>query len=344
MLLNLSSPSGNDHPTADSAHQPHPATLPSNGHTPSSPTQPSYENIIHSEEMGGEGGWGGPYISDSYEPIDEFLGNGPDTNERAALLATNDDRKISRTAPSAPSKHGGPTNKGAVPNLKESHSFDRKLSMDDQYVEVISPVRKTKSLKPRLARVNPDDEDDTPELEYQNVIPGMTVWGDENETESPEHTVKGERSEGRGQRSSPGEQENEKTIKKSPSPTPRTKTSPKPKPKPKPHPSQIPASGGKPRSKSHDTATVHTTQQPLMRVVIGGQSSSSSRDKTRAHLEEMVFPVANGNVITHGNSVAVGNGGSRFRSTTVPVGGCEVGEGGEELYVNVGDRGGRGAV
>ncbi|CAI8040597.1 hypothetical protein GBAR_LOCUS22614 [Geodia barretti] len=332
-----------DNPTADSAHQPHPAT----DHTSSSPTQPLYGNILPQDE--GEEGGGGPYISDSYEPVNEFLGNAPDTNERATLLATTDGRKISRTAPSTPSKHAGSTvstktNKITAQNLsrglKESYSFGRKLSMDDQYVEVMSPVRKTKSLKPRSARVTHDDIDlDVPELEYENVIPGTTIWGNENETESADSLHATEVLSVGGQGSSPGERE-QKTTKKSPSPTPKAKTSPKPKPKP--HPSQLPQ--GKPRSKSHDAAT-HTSTQPQMRIVVGGQSSS--QDRTRPHFEEMVFPthpIANGNVVTHSN-VAMGNGGvdSRWRSTTVPVGGSEGGEGeeeeegGEMLYVNVGD-------
>ena len=306
-----------------------------------------YGNILPQDE--GEEGGGGPYISDSYEPVNEFLGNAPETNERAALLATTDGRIISRTAPSTPSKHVGTvsTNKGNAQSLsrglKESYSFDRKLSMDDQYVEVMSPVRKANSLKPRSARVTHDDVDlDLPELEYENVIPGTTIWGNENETESVDSLHATEELSVGGQGSSPRERE-QKTNKKSPSPTPKAKTSPKPKPKPKPHPSQLPP--GKPRSKSHDAA-IHTSTQPQMRIVVGGQSSS--QDKTKPHLEEMVFPthpVANGNVVTH-NNITMGNGGvaSRWRSTTVPVGGGEGGEGeeeeeegGEMLYVNVGD-------
>ena len=138
-----------------------------------------------------------------------------------------------------------------------------------------------------------------------------------------------------GQRSSPGKREG---VSKSPSPIPRTK-SPKPRPNPKPHPSKFPPV--KPRSKSSDAVVHMSTQQHHLTVVSG------EREQKRPHLEEIVIPsppVANGNVVTHGNGVAVGNGGvtedSRLRSATVPVGEGVRGEDGEEgevLYVNLGE-------
>ena len=280
-------------------------------------------------------------MSDSYEPVDEFLGNVPDSNERRALLATPDDRKTSRTAPPSPHTRTAAvsmkTNRTALPSpskeMKESLSLDRKLSMDNQYIEVMSPARKVKSLKPRSAGATRDEVDVTsPELDYQNVIPGRVPWGNGNVTGSVDNLH-------RGHRSSPGEH------RKSPLSTPK-KTSPKPKPKPKPHPSQIPPN--KPRSKSHDSGMQMSTQQQMR--IVGGQSTN--QEKKRPHLEEMVFPahpVANGNI--HRGDVTMGNRGgdsdSRWRSTTVPVGGGGGGggeegeeEGGEMLYVNVGDVGG----
>ena len=66
----------------------------------------------------------------------------------------------------------------------ETHSLDCRLSLDDQYVEVMSPVRKANSMRVHSRVTRQSADSDTPELDYQNMLPGMGIgeWGDGNES------------------------------------------------------------------------------------------------------------------------------------------------------------------
>ena len=314
--------------TSGPAHQPHP---------PNPSAQPSYQNVGPEEA----------YLSDSYEQVSEFLAHELDLDERDALLSPPDDgeRRKTRTAPSSPHRlpetaqsaraTGSEAAQKGSPGMKESQSLDRKLSLDNQYVEVVSPARKAHSMKAPRSTGNTNRPDPaSPELDYQNVVPGTETWGRGNTAGSSDdnlHAVEGQRLLG-GQRSSPREPRQE-TRGKTPSPTPRARNSPKPQVKPKPHPSQL--APAKARSKSSDDVTQNSTQQL---VVVGGQSTPQNRKKT--HREEIGFPshpVANGNAVAHGD-VTVGNRDGRWRSATelAAAGGGDNERGeGEVLYVNV---------
>ena len=311
-----------NHTSFDPTHQTHPETVPSN----SNPAQqPSYQNIDPESA----------YISDSYEQVNEFLGDAID--ERALLLATGGDQERSSSPGQPETRQPGsqvqpsPGRTPARHNPAQSRStgsLDRTLSLDNQYVEVVSPSRKAKSMKAQSKSVDCQVDPGSPELDYQNVVPGMETWGNGNRTRSAEdlHVVK--ELPKRGQRSSPGQQ-----IKKSPSPTPRGKTSPKPqvKPKPKPHPSKVPPRvAEKPRSKSSD-AIAHTSTQQQMLIVAVGNGTDKHR---RPHLEEFIIPSTPGNDVVATSNGGVVNNDTRWRSATVPVA-KEAMENGEDLYINL---------
>lgn len=231
--------------------------------------------------------------------------------------------------------------------MKGAHSVDngRKLSIDNQYVEVVSPARKSKSMKVQSKgnqhRGNNGEVALSPtEQEYQNVVPGTEAWGRGNVSRSLENlqntSVDGGQRSG-GQSLSPRERGRQEKRPKTPSPTPRTKSSPKPLLKPKPHPSTAkphPLSA-KPRSQSAD---------PVKEIkIVEGQSTSHNVQRKKlphhTHHEAIVIPVANGNIVAHSNR------DDREGSATVPVDisnerrreGEERDEGGEVLYVNVGE-------
>ena len=205
----------------------------------------------------------------------------------------------------------GKGGRGEAFERRGSQSLDRNMSLDNQYVQVMSPERKTKSMKAystvtRCAEPSAAPVDSrTSELNYVNLPADLKHREARSKAKSLSTdnsvavcSVRDQRSPVRGS--------------KSPCPSPRSGGSPKPQPKPRPHPSSIPP--------------------------------ANSRSKTAGSVP-VTSPV-NGGVACKGNGSLIGNGthgssDNRIRSSTSPMNGSvhrnDRGYGGEEevLYVNV---------
>ena len=260
--------------------------------------QPSYENI-DSEEA---------YLSDDYEPLSEFVTDG----------GNHDDDPSHETNLHS---HTKPDNGGGISQSprrrRGSHSLDRMQSIDNQYVEVVSPSRKAKSMKVQSIRNHKQSsshslvDSNTLELNYENLPTGINQ-NKGRSFDSLASPVQGHNSPKKG-----GLQN--KTS-KSPSPSRRPVASPKPHVKPRPHPPPLP-SGYKSRSKSSDSVPLYTVNGSIAKGngSVAKGNGSVVGDVTNSRMRSTTTPAVNG--VSHDDR---GSGGKEGE-----------GDGGEVLYVNV---------
>ena len=271
--------------------------------------KPKYENIESDDA----------YLSDGYNEVSEFL-NGRDPEDSAALLSRGGEigTPVShwqehRSVVPGPSEHG------------RSPSSDRKLSLDNQYVDIVSPVRSSSSMN-EVHRESVDS--DTPELDYENLPLGIGRGSSDNDSAA---ALTVESLPSRGGQGPPVASKPKKILT---APVPRGKsTSPKPPVKPKPHPSATPPRNPGSRSKSVESAL---QSSPARLQVVSGDGREK-KTQQRPHLEEVVFPIP----FANGNTVVARGDDSRMRSVTTPMSNDHTNERGSEteeeevFYVNV---------
>lgn len=261
--------------------------------------EPSYQNIENNEA----------YLSDEYEPVQEFMIGSKETD------------KLLKKAPRGDVGGHVSSNSGPRKLPGSSESPDRTLTLDNQYVKVTSPARKGCS----------STDVASPDHDYQNMVPGLhgVRMGEDTTPTTPSPVLSRAPVPGNGHKS----------------PTaPRKMDSPKPRVKPKP---DLSALSPKKRSTSSSAILQNSTGKkhgsPQLVIV----SDNKKGTPERPHLEELVFPtrVANGNgQVVKGNGEGnTTKSDKRWRSATSPVSCSHSGEEDQEtevLYVNVPDVGG----
>ena len=126
-------------------------------------TEPSYENVESDDA----------YLSDGYEPINELRKRDSDSDR---LVEAADQHSSISSKQQTDSRGDGSlltrekTGPQDISYRRDSKSLDRKLSLDNQYVEVISPARRAKSMRGHSVIRGDEAAVVSGGHEYQNLI------------------------------------------------------------------------------------------------------------------------------------------------------------------------------